>query len=121
MRTCYKHEARRVKTRFAYRSLPYGVGFVGDTLILFSRKYEPIARLAGRGPVVHAMHGHDQARRPCIVALPLGEVTPCDPSECIVFAAPVFFYSDGNSPRHNSATRAKLLRLVAVIAEANDE
>jgi hypothetical protein len=120
MTTLYRDRAPRVKNRFAYRSLPYGVGYAGDVLTLFDRKYQPIARCCGKGPLVHTIEAHDQERRPCVIALPIGTVTACDRSERIEFRAPVFFYHDGTSPRHNAATRARLLRLVAAITQDDE-
>jgi hypothetical protein len=75
-----------------YRNHPYGFYRTGNSIVYFDRRYRPIVRVSGQATVV-------------------------DPTEWIEHSSREWFYNDGNAPRHDAQTRAKLKRLMDAIPE----
>ncbi len=95
---------------------PYGAYLARDgSVVLHDRRYRPIVRCNGSGSVVLTVPAQDSHRRQCTFALHLDNVEPASPDTRIEHDSQIWFYSDGNPPARDRATRERLLKLIAAI------
>lgn len=75
--------------------LPYGVFVTERASVIYDRKYRPIVRVPGQWPDCDS-----------------ASATVVDPTEWVTHERQEWFYNDGNVPRRNKETRARLQGIV---------
>jgi hypothetical protein len=78
--------------RTNFRNCTYGGYLCENSIVYFDRRYRPIVRLTQQ-------YGE-------------ASVTVCDPLEWIEHSGKEWLYNDGNQPRYDAQTRAKLKHLM---------